>query len=83
MPLNPCLCMISSEHKEDQNSCLRWCWKMYAFEISLTCSLKGDLFFYPKINQKGICKVMLKREKNLVSSSSVPRMEAHLNYMFI
>jgi hypothetical protein len=42
-----------------------------------------NLFLYPKINQKGKCKVLLKEEKSLASSSSLPRMEAHLNYMFI
>ncbi len=62
MPLNLKLHMISNECDKDQTSCPRQFLKMCVHVIFIICSPKGDVLFYPKILQKGRCKLGLQWE---------------------
>jgi len=56
---------------------------MYVHAISLICFLKGDPLLYPKIVQRGGCKLELHGEKGFTPSSNVHGMKVTSNYMFL
>jgi hypothetical protein len=53
MPLNPSLCMISSEHKEDQNSFSRRCWKNMLVQSLWHVLLKVICSFIKRLIKRG------------------------------
>jgi hypothetical protein len=56
---------------------------MYVHAIFLICFPKGDPFLYPKIVQKGGCKLELHGEKGFMPSSNVHGMKEASNYMLL